>query len=179
MCPISADAARLASVIFFIPLGVVVLIDARCRLDTMASDEASKGVCSPRTWIALRRVSEGRATSLVMDQLKPRKESRHHENLRTTRLPRRRAANPSAQLAHRSSSRGHYRRDSGAALACAFQAPAQSFHRPGCSQRPKLSHAGSKDVNREAEPKALSRIGVIVIGTHRTKLLPSTIPGRL
>src|SRR5437762_13696844 len=54
---------------------------ASCRLDTMAGDEGKKSVCSPQTWIALR--VQRRTTSSFTNDLKPKKESRHHEDLHT------------------------------------------------------------------------------------------------
>jgi len=39
-------------------------------LDSMARDESDKGVCSPRTWMAPRRVSGSPTTSLFSHELK-------------------------------------------------------------------------------------------------------------
>src|SRR5262245_45913515 len=61
------------------------------RIDVMSRDEASKGACSPRKWIAPPRMPGIRATSLV-DETQTGKEGRHHENLHTWPPSRCRAA---------------------------------------------------------------------------------------
>src|SRR6185503_7620600 len=48
---------------------------------SMASDEDKKIVCSPATRIAL--CVQRQATSLLCNELQPRKQSRHHEDLHT------------------------------------------------------------------------------------------------
>jgi hypothetical protein len=61
------------------------------RLVSMARDGASRGICFPGTWIAL--CEQCRATSLVQQERKRRKESRHHEDLHTRKVRNCRRAN--------------------------------------------------------------------------------------
>ena len=56
-------------------------------LESMAGGVGNEGICFPGAQIAPRRVSGYRATRLVNEERKLRKEGRHHEDLHTRKVP--------------------------------------------------------------------------------------------
>ena len=109
----------------------------------MARDEASEVVCSPETWIAPRGVSGSRATSLVHIELKPRKESRHHEKLPTPRVTLCRAGSTRASSAGPAPRQSPHAKNQLSPTAhpgrgpthCCCEHTLRPFHRPGRPQR--------------------------------------------